>query len=197
MTQNVIRNPNLLRAIAMEGHDICAHSNAHKPLAVRKNGSSRQYPTQTPEEILADGKECYRRLLSITGDIDYDGEPVLTKYYRPPTLAISKVGLKALFNDGYEYIVAGYASTEDYSAPSLKTMLNRITDAIYYKGKVRKGAVLVMHMSDTSKFTALALDLVLTANEKRAYDDPARFTVGRLSDYLVPGYDQSQPFTYR
>jgi len=197
LTHNVIHNPNLLRAIAMEGHDICAHSNAHKPLAVRKNGSSRQYPTQTPEEILADGKECYRRLLSITGDIDYDGEPVLTKYYRPPTLAISKVGLKALFNDGYEYIVAGYASTEDYSAPSLKTMLNRITDAIYYKGKVRKGAVLVMHMSDTSKFTALALDLVLTANEKRAYDDPARFTVGRLSDYLVPGYDQSQPFTYR
>jgi len=56
---------------------------------------------------------------------------------------------------------------------------------------------LVMHMSDTSKFTALALDLVLTANEKRAYDDPARFTVGRLSDYLVPGYDQSQPFAYR
>ena len=197
LTHNVIHNPNLLRAIAMGGHDICAHSNAHKPMAVRRNGSSKQYPTQTPEEILADGKECYSRLLSITGDIDYDGQPVLTKFYRAPTLAISKDGLKALFNDGYEYFVAGAASTEDYSAPSLKVMLNRLTDVIFLHGKVRKGSVIVMHMSDTSKFTALALDMVLTANEQRADGDPAKFMVGRLSDYLVPGYDQSQPFTYR
>lgn len=197
LTHNVQNNPNLLRAIAMEGHDICSHSNSHKPMAIRKDGSSKQYPTQSPEEMLLDGKECYAKLLSITGDIDYKGKPVLTKYYRAPTLAISKQGVKALFTNGYEYIVAGVASTEDYSAPDLKTMLNRLTDAIYKNGKVRKGSALVMHMSDTSLYTAIALDMLLTANEKRSAEDPAKFMVGKLSDYLTPDYDQSKPFKYR
>lgn len=197
LTHNVLDNPNLLRAIAMEGHDICAHSNMHRAMAVRKNGSSRQYPTQSEEEMLEDYKTCYERLLAVTGDIDYKGKPVLTKFFRPPTLAISKKGVKALFANGYEYIVAGAASTEDYSAPDLKTMLNRLTDVIYQKGKVRKGSAIVMHMSDTSKYTALALDMLFTANEKRADGDPAKFVPGLLSDYLVPGYDQSQPFQYK
>lgn len=197
LTNNVTGNPNLLRSIAMEGHDICAHSNFHKPMATRKNDRGRQYPTQNKEEMLEDGRICYDKLLSITGDIDYLGKPVLTKFYRPPTLAISKDGLKALFDNGYEYIVAGSSSLQDYAAPDLKSMLNRLTDAIYTHGKVKKGAVLVMHMSDNSKYTAMALDMLFTANEKRQEGDPAKFIPGKLSDYLVKGYDQSQPFNYR
>ena len=47
-------------------------------------------------------------------------------------------------------------------------------------------------MSDTSKYTARALDILLTLNEKKADNDTTKFVVGRLSDYLVPGYDQSR-----
>ena len=196
LTHNVPNNPNLLRALAKEGHNICAHSNMHKAMAVRIDGKGPQVPTQTPEQMVTDANECYTRLLSVTGDVFYNGRPVLTKYYRPPTLAISRDGIKALFGAGYTYIVAGFASTEDYNADSLETMINRIKDAIYLNGKVRKGAILVMHMSDTSHYTALALDAVLTANERRAEGDPAKFRVGKLSDYLVDGYNQSAPFRF-
>lgn len=194
LTHNVLNNPNLLRAMAQDGHDIGAHTNMHKAMAVRVKGKRGQQATLTPTEILADALECHRRMEEVVGDVEYQGQPVLTDYFRPPTLAISRKGMEEIYKAGYSYVVAGSTSTEDYSAPDLQQMINRITDAIYYRGKVRKGAVLVMHMSDTAKYTALALDAVLTANERRLPGDPAKFMVGRLSDYLVPGYDQSVPF---
>lgn len=196
LTHNVLNNPNLLRAIAAEGHDIAAHSDMHKPMAVRKAGSSKQIPTLTPSEMRADAITCYDKLFKVTGNVHYQGRSVLTHFYRPPTLAVSKEGLKILFDVGYDYIVAGSSSTEDYAVPNLQGMIDRIRDAVYIRGKVKKGAILVMHMSDTSKYTALALDAVLTANERRSANDPAKFYVGKLSDYLVPGYDQSKPFKY-
>ena len=48
-----------------------------------------------------------------------------------------------------------------------------------------------MHMTSGAKYTARALDIMLTENEKRKDDDPLKFYVGRLGDYLVPGYDQN------
>ena len=47
-----------------------------------------------------------------------------------------------------------------------------------------------MHMSSTAGYTPRALDIMLTANEKRKDDDPRKFKIGRLSDYLVDGYSQ-------
>lgn len=47
-----------------------------------------------------------------------------------------------------------------------------------------------MHMSGTARFTPQALDIVLTQNELLREDDPRKFKVGYLTDYLVPGYDQ-------
>ena len=70
-------------------------------------------------------------------------------------------------------------------------MVDNIRNGLYAKGQVQKGAVFVMHMSDSSRFTARALDILLTNNEKKHIGDPTRFEVGRLSDYLVAGYNQS------
>lgn len=196
LTHNVIHNPNLLRAIAVEGHDICAHTNDHEPMAVRLKDRLKQVPTQTSEQMYADYDECYKRLMLIAGDVAYNGKPVVSKIFRPPTLAVSRAGTKALFDLGYQYVVNGSANIEDYSAESLATMINRIKDAIYTDHKVRKGAVLVMHMSDNSKYTALALDALLTENEKKPLDDPSRFICGRLSDYLTENYDQGASFRY-
>ena len=89
------------------------------------------------------------------------------------------------------YSVSGSTSTEDYDAKNLQQMIERITDGLYYQGKVRNGAIFVMHMSDFAKYSALALDYVLTANENRPAGDPAKFKVGRLADYLHDGYSQT------
>lgn len=191
LTHNVKNNPNLLRAIAEEGHDIACHTHNHKPMTM-VDKHERMYSVQTPEEQQEDYKTAYAELARIIGDVQVDGHYSLTRMFRPPTLTISRSGFQALKDNGYEFIVSGSTSTHDYEAENLYEMLDNTRKGFYKDGKVLKGAVFVMHMSDTSKYTARALDILLTENEKRAADDPKKFEVGRLSDYLIPGYDQSR-----
>ncbi len=196
LTHNVKNNPNLLRAIAMEGHDIACHTASHKPMALVR-GNDRMYSNQQKENLVEDYKNAYAELARITGDVEVDGHYSLTRIFRPPTLTISKDGFEALKADGYEYIVSGSTSTHDYAAENLYQMVDAIRDGFYekkgpHKGAVKNGAVFVMHMSDVSRYTARALDILLTLNERKAADDPTRFEVGRLSDFLVDGYNQSK-----
>ena len=58
-------------------------------------------------------------------------------------------------------------------------------------GSVKRGAILVMHMSSTAARTAAALDLLLTANDSLPEGHPGKFEVGLLGDYLTGDYDQS------
>ena len=190
LARNVKNNPNLLRAIAEEGHDIACHTYNHKPMAVIGK-HEHLYSVQTPAERLEDYQEAYAELAKITGDVQVDGKYSLTRMFRPPTLTISKKGFKALQQAGYDFIVSGSTSTHDYEAETLYAMVDNIRNGLYAKGQVQKGAVFVMHMSDSSRFTARALDILLTNNEKKHIGDPTRFEVGRLSDYLVAGYNQS------
>jgi peptidoglycan/xylan/chitin deacetylase (PgdA/CDA1 family) len=192
LTHNMIYNPNLLRTIAMEGHDIGSHTNLHKPMAT-ENEKGKEVPTESYEEYYNDVKTSYGRLESVLGDLKWqDGSPVLTKMMRPPTLAISDMGTRVILENGFEYIVNGHTSTEDYAAPDLETEIKRIRDGLYYRGKVRKGAVFVMHMTDAAKYTATALDIILTENEKKADGDPTKFRVGQLSQYLNGEYSQAK-----
>lgn len=192
LTHNMPDNPNLLRAIAMEGHDIGSHTNLHKPMST-ENEHKKQVPTESYEEYYTDVKTSYERLESVLGDLKWqDGSPVLTKMMRPPTLAISDMGTRVILENGFEYIVNGHTSTEDYAAPDLETEIKRIRDGLYYRGKVRKGAIFVMHMTATAKYTATALDIILTENEKKAEGDPTKFRVGQLSQYLNGDYSQAK-----
>lgn len=190
LTHNVKNNPNLLRAIALEGHDIACHTHSHKPMMM-VNKHERMYSVQTPEQQQEDYKTAYAELVRIVGDVQVDGHYSLTRMFRPPTLTISRSGFQALKDNGYEFIVSGSTSTHDYEADNLYEMIDNTRKGFYKDGKVLNGAIFVMHMSDTSKYTARALDILLTLNEKKKDDDPTKFVVGRLSDYLLPGYDQS------
>jgi len=191
ITHNVLNNPNLLRTIAIQGHDIGSHSNLHRAMAVRDPKTGKQVRTQDKEEYIQDLSTSYQRLRDITGDVIVNGKPALNRFFRPPTLAVSKMGFEALFETGYEYIVSGSLSTNDYKAKSVPELVRTIKDGIYTtNGKVRKGAILVMHMGDTSIYTATALDILLTANEAKVDSDPSKFRVARLSDYLPDGYSQ-------
>lgn len=186
LTKNVMKNPNLVRAIAMEGHDVASHSEEHHPMD--GTNYAKAYARYLVDYGTADAK-----LRDIVGDLYHsDGTPVYHPFFRPPTLTASRAGFKALYDTGYEYIVAGSYSTHDYEQPDLQHMIQAIKEGIFDKnGHVIKGAVLVMHMSDTSVYTATALDLLMTINDARADDDPAKFYPMPLSAYLCNGYNQA------
>lgn len=193
ITWNVKNNPNLLRAIAADGHDIASHTNRHRPMVWQTSNYGGNMTPMTDEEYAEDVRLSYEELQKTVGDVMVDGKPVLTHYFRPPTLAISKSGVRAIMDAGFSYIVSGYESTDDYAIPSLQAMIGAISHGIYdEKGNVRKGSILIMHMTDKAKYTAEALDYILTVNDARDDNDPKKFKTGRLSDHLKEGYDQSR-----
>lgn len=192
LAHNITNNPNLLRAIAADGHDIACHTDSHTPM-VSRDSRGRQYSKLSYEEFYHDIDTAYKKLESIIGDMRRpDGCPSLTKYFRPPTLAISSDGARALLEDGYTYIINGSSSPDDFSVKDLPTEIKRLRDGIYYHGKVRNGAVFVIHMTASAKYTATALDILLTENEKKADGDPTKFRVAPLSEYLKDGYSQAK-----
>lgn len=196
ITWNVKNNPNLLRAIAEGGHDIASHTNRHRPMVWQTSNYGGNMTPMTEEEYAEDVRTSYEELEKTVGDVMVDGKPALTHYFRPPTLAISKSGIKSIMDAGFSYIVSGYESTDDYATPSLQAMIGAISHGIYdEKGNVRKGSILIMHMTDKAEYTAEALDYILTVNDARDDNDPKKFKTGRLSDHLKEGYDQSRETT--
>lgn len=190
ITWNVKNNPNLLRALAEEGNSIGSHTNRHRALVAQTGDYGTALP-MSDEEYEKDIAASYEKLAMTIGDVKAGGKPALTRLFRPPTLAISKKGAMEIMNAGFTYMVAGYDSTHDYAAPGVQALVGTINHGIYdEKGQVRSGTIMVMHMSDTARYTAEALDDVLTANDARADDDPKKFRVGRLDDYLTDDYSQ-------
>lgn len=194
LTNNVLYNPNLLRAIAVGGHNIGSHSDKHKPMALFDPYTGKLAAKVDKEEYRKDFAVSFQKLRDVTGDVKVNGKSALTRLFRPPQLAISKEGLEVLFETGFEYIVGGSTSTKDYEAQSVKHLAEVIKDGVYTKdGELQKGAILVMHMSDTAVYTAMALDIMLTANDAKPDSDPTKFKVGRLPDFLPEGYSQMDP----
>lgn len=191
ITWNVKNNPNLLRAIAEDEQEIGSHTNMHKPMA-REDERGKQVPGMPIGEYRDDVRSAYRVLAETVGDMEIDGRrPALTRFLRPPTLAVSRDGCEEILNAGYSYIVNGYGSTEDYGAVSLQSLVGIMNHIIHKEdGRVRKGAIVIMHMSSTASKTAQALDILLTANDRLPDGDPRKFKTGLLGDYLKDGYSQ-------
>lgn len=83
-----------------------------------------------------------------------------------------------MFESGYKYSISGNITTHDYERPSAQDIVSYIE-----KGLIKdKGNVVVMHMNDQSYFTAEALDIFLTNNEKGLYG--VKYKIAKLSDYL-------------
>ena len=190
-TRNVPNNPNLLRAIAAEGHEIGSHSDFHQAMAVRDKQTGKQVEPLSKEEYIRDFSAAYKKLVTIVGDVTVNEKPALTRFFRPATMAISRRGLEAAFETGCEYIINGSLSTNDYKTADITQLVRRISDGLYTpNGEMNKGAVLIFHMGDSTPHAAVALDILLTANETKEDSDPSKFTVGKLTDYLIAGYSQ-------
>lgn len=177
-TNYVKSNPNLVRAIAADGHAIGSHTNQHLALS-NYSEEKNLYEELTPEQIIQlqeDMVASYETLQSIVGDMQTDGKPVLCRLFRPPTLAVSKSGLETVLDCGFTYFVSGSYATQDYEAKSVEQLYQHL------KAHTRSGAILIMHMSDTSQYTAEALDLYLTDLENSGKE----YQFCRLNDVL-PG----------
>ena len=192
ITWNIHNNPNLLRAIAAEGHEIGSHTDGHKPMTIQDE-KGRQIPVQNPEEYNEDVRSSYEKLAATVGDMKLpSGRYALTRLLRPPTLAVSRMGVAAILNNGFTYVVNGSGSTEDYSTVSMESLVGILHNLTHEEdGSVKRGAILVMHMSATSMRTSKALDMLLTANDSLPEGHPGKFKVGLLGDYLTGDYDQS------
>ena len=192
ITRSIHNNPNLLRAIAAEGNEIGSHTNGHIPMTVQDD-KGRQIPVQHPEEYYEDVRSSYEKLAETVGDMKLpSGRYALTRLLRPPTLAVSRMGATAIFNNGFTYIVNGSGSTEDYSTVSMESLVGILHHLTHEEdGTVKRGAILVMHMSSTSMATSKALDMLLTANDGLPEGHPGKFKVGLLGAYLVGDYDQT------
>ena len=170
-TQNVVYNPNLLRAIALEGHSIGSHTRTHYPLA-NDTGSGKKFTELNAvqaAELSRDLAASYQDLQSIVGDIRIDGRPALTKLFRPPTLAVSKSGLTAVMDNGFSYSVSGSYTSQDYKTVDPLRLITAL------KGYTRSGAVLIMHISDASVHTVQAMDMYLSEMAKGTGKKAFRF----------------------
>lgn len=183
-TGYVDANPNLLRTIAVQGHQIASHTDNHVPLADSVDERGNRMVSLTDEEALAlrqDLVTSYDKLYRYVGDVSVDGKPALTRMFRPPTLAVSKIGLSQVFDVGFEYSISGAYSTGDYEASGYQDMLNRLKRRSIGEGKyvtVHNGTVLVMHMQENAKYTAQALDTMIPLWKEQGY------TFARIDDYL-------------
>lgn len=178
-TEYVPYNPNLLRAIAVEGHEIGTHTHTHQALAHDPEGKWRfdEITVVEAKDLQQDILTSYQVLQSIIGDVRLEnGQPALSTMFRPPTLAVSKTGLEAVLDLGVSYVVAGSYTSQDYKAKSADALAKSL------RLNIRSGSVVVLHMSDNSVFTADALDRYLTYNLEREKGKP--YTFARLSDYL-------------
>ena len=196
ITKNIHNNPNLLRAIVASGNEVGSHTDTHTPMCVPdKNGRNKAVLDEEAYEL--DVRASYEKLALTVGDMKLpSGRYALTRILRPPTLAVSRSGVAAIFKNGFTYVVNGSGSTEDYNAVSLESLvgiLHRLTHEA--DGSVKRGAILVMHMSATAMRTAPALDMLLTANDLLPDDHPGKFKVGLLGDYLTGDYDQTMKQT--
>lgn len=187
-TKYVSANPNLLRAIAADGHQIGSHTNDHLALAdemlVDPVGGKYEYTQISMEEaetLRNDLVKSYRTLNQYVGNVKIGGKKALSLDFRPPTLAVSRLGLYEVFDVGFQHSVSGDFSTNDYEAPSLDSLISLLQNGREtWDGtkKVGPGSIVVMHMTDTAQYTAEALDIMIPIWQSQGY------SFARIDDYL-------------
>ena len=193
-TNYMLNNPNLLRAIAQEGHDVGNHSDNHMPLAGLDTASegAYQYLSLSEKEVEVvkdDFLRAHNKLLSVVGDVQINGRAALTNIVRPPTLAISRSGLEGVLDLGFDYVLSGDFSSHDYEIYDPDVLADRLVNGFTTGGAsevlVENGTVYILHMYDfveksydSLNVTAQALDIAIPILKSKGYQ------FARVSDYL-------------
>lgn len=165
---------NLLRAIAEKGHDIASHTHTHMTIDITQD------LVPVLQQDLVKSNQVLSNMVGDTGR--------LTDYFRPPTLAVNRLGVSTVFDCGYGHIVNADISTGDYDAGSVEevydTLLNGMKLDSGERMTIQDGSIVVMHINTNSIYTAQGLDRYLNYVESLPDGDPGKFHFARLSDYL-------------
>ena len=165
---------NLLRAIAEEGHDVASHTNTHMTINITEDQIS---------VLQQDLVKSNRVLSNVVGDTGR-----LTDFFRPPTLAVNKLGASTVFDCGYGYIINADVSTGDYDVKGVEEIYDILLNGAKLDSgermKIQDGSVVVMHINNNSVYTAQGLDRYLNYVESLPDGDPNKFHFAKLSDYL-------------
>lgn len=165
---------NLLRAIAEKGHDVASHTHTHMTIDITED------LVPVLQQDLVKSNQVLSNVVGDTGR--------LTDYFRPPTLAVNKLGVGTVFDCGFGYIVNADISTGDYDAGSVEevydTLLNGMKLDSGERMTIQDGSIVVMHINANSVYTAQGLDRYLNYVENLPDGDPGKFHFARLSDYL-------------
>jgi peptidoglycan-N-acetylglucosamine deacetylase len=153
-------NSNLLRTIALKGHDIGTHNYDHELL--------------DSDKVILDSAipKSYEALYNVIGDLDS-----LKPYFRAPELLVTRIGLLSVYESGFKYSISGNITTHDYEK-SAEEVLDYVEEQLI----PGKGNVLVMHMNNQSYYTPEAIDKLLTNNEKGVYGEV--YKIEKLSNNL-------------
>lgn len=183
LTGHVDDNPNLLRAIAEDGHEISCHSDSHLPLSDANKDATQYFSlSKNKSKILRkDIVTSYDKLNKYVGDVKIDGKKALSPIFRPPTLAVSKIGLYQVFDVGFKYSLSGGISTQDYEQTNLQEFINLMDHGSSTRGdtyKIENGTVIVMHMTEDAKYTAQMLDEMIPQWQQEGYH------FARVDDYV-------------
>ena len=77
LTENVDKNPNLLRAIAADGHEVASHSDSHVPLATSKKGAYHNLTAKETAAMRKDLAKSYQKLNKYVGNVQVGGKKAL------------------------------------------------------------------------------------------------------------------------
>ncbi len=183
-TSAVDRNANLLRSIALDGHQIASHTKEHLSLSKLPLKGSVRYREISPAEaevLRLDIVKSYEMLNKYAGDIETDGRKAVTPYFRPPTLTVGKNGLETVFDVGFRYSISGSFSSRDYEAESVEELTKKFRNGFEVWGsmnRIKSGSVIIMHMTENAAYTAEALDTMIPEWKEQGY------SFARIDEYL-------------
>lgn len=141
----IIRNPELVKRMADEGHLVCNHTVHHRNMA-EKSG----------EELLCELHELEDQYANATGK-------ELAKFYRPPEGRFSQSNLEILKSEGYKTIFWSFAYPDWDNARQVNP--ERAKEMIL--ANAHPGEVMLLH--PTSETNAKILGEVITALKEMGY----------------------------
>ena len=155
-----VKYPDVAKRMVTDGHEIASHGYRHE-----------NYGDRSAEWVREDIQKAQEQIKEVTG--------VEPKLLRPPNGHYSQQSLKITDELGYKTIIWNIDSL-DWKNPGKDVIIERVMK------RLKPGAIILLHASDTPIYTAEALPILLERIKAEGYQI---VTVGQLLDkYSEKGF---------
>ncbi len=146
---NVVKHPDILKAIVNQGHRIGNHTQNH-----------RSAFKQTTAHFITEVTQCNEAIATVM-----DSAPSYTKLFRPPYGKLKSTQAKALYKRGYQVVMWDVLSADFDQNISSKTCLDNVLN------HAKPGSIIVFHDSiKAQERLQFALPLVLAYFTKKGFE---------------------------